>query len=638
MSEATWHFRPKRPSDTARDPISSEFFADESVEDAARALVRESIQNSLDAHDKAGSHPVEVRITLRANGRGALPSAIAPFFSAIWPHVSAASSGLSNPPDPRERCSFLTIEDFGTSGLEGDPLGWIPKHGKTNSFYTFFRAEAYSEKEGDDRGRWGVGKLVFPRASRAHAFFGLTVPRSTEQPLLMGRMLLPHHDVDGVTYLPDAIFGIRQTVDGDDQFVAPCTNLQIIQAFREAFSVERRNEPGLSIVVPWLDEEEVFTSNEVAGAVAAEYMLPILRGDLIVTVSDGVSMHRLDPAALLRPSQHWLDESLHSLVSLGQFASQVQPNDVIHVARAEQANAPKWPEHPLSAEAARSARDKLERGQPVAFQLPLIVTPKEGRPSPACFRVHFLEAETSATNAPVFIREGITITNACGTKVPGLSCLVTIDDRALATLLGDAENPAHTEWRPNTRGFKQKYKYAKAYLDYVRGAPANLFKSLFGDELEEDRFALGTFFPDNRAVGDPRSDGGATRNKKRTFAPPPGTPPLPRKPRPYGLRKVSGGFEVTRGEPETERPAQLLIQAAYDVRQGDPLKRYEYFDFDFSSAEMLIHGEGVSLTRTDKNLIVARITADDFRIRVTGFDANRDVYVRVRVQERDDGR
>lgn len=95
---------------------------------------------------------------------------------------------------------------------------------------------------------------------------------------------------------------------------------------------------------------------------------------------------------------------------------------------------------------------------------------------------------------------------------------------------------------------------------------------------------------------------------------------------------------MTRGEPETERPAQLLIQAAYDVRRGDPLKRYEHFDFDFSSAEMLIHGEGVALTRTDKNEIVARITADDFRIRVTGFDANRDVYVRVRVQERDDGR
>lgn len=639
MSAAAWHFRRKRPSDTARDPISSEFFADESVEDAARALVRESIQNSLDARLKNRDDPVVIRVFLGVNGGAALPSTAAPFFDGVWPHLSCKRSGLQSPPSPRDRCSFLTIEDFSTTGLEGDPDEWTPKVGKPNAFYSFFRAEAYSEKQGDDRGRWGVGKLVFPRSSRGSAFFGFTVPVTTGQPLLMGRMILRHHEVGAHEYVPDAMFGVKKLLHNDPDFVAPCTDARVHRDFRQTFSVTRTTQPGLSVVVPWLDDEDSFTLDALTKAIASEYMLPVLRGRLVVTIEDGSKRHKIDRDTLLKSSQKWIDESIADLLKLGIFASRLDARDVVQVSSPDQTNAPKWAEKALADDMIASSRARLEGGDPVAFEVPITVYPKQGAAGRSRLRVHMIEAGKEASStSPVFVREDITVTGARGTRVPGYVSLVTIDDGPLATLLGDAENPAHTEWRHHTRGFREKYKYPKAFLTFVREAPHNVFSTIFKDSLEEDHFALGAFFPDVRADSDARAKGGDKKKRQKPGVDTDGPPKLEKKPRRHGLRQVDGGFEVTAGDPGAQRPSLIRIRAAYDVRRGDPLKRYEPYDFDFSSGTMNLDFEGLRIRIANENEVLAEVTSDVFRLRVTGFDSNRDVFVRVTLPEGRDER
>ena len=49
MSQATWKFRTMGKGEMNTDPIESEFFSTEHLDSVADALVRESIQNSLDA-------------------------------------------------------------------------------------------------------------------------------------------------------------------------------------------------------------------------------------------------------------------------------------------------------------------------------------------------------------------------------------------------------------------------------------------------------------------------------------------------------------------------------------------------------------------------------------------------------------
>ena len=68
MSGVGWHFKKRERSDEATNPIQGEFFdeagdPDECRRGPAASVVREAIQNSLDAHQPE-DEPVHVRIFL----------------------------------------------------------------------------------------------------------------------------------------------------------------------------------------------------------------------------------------------------------------------------------------------------------------------------------------------------------------------------------------------------------------------------------------------------------------------------------------------------------------------------------------------------------------------------------------------
>jgi hypothetical protein len=118
---ATWNFMEQRPGETTREPIQGEFFATEAISNTAAALVREGNQNSLDAG--RDGEKIRVRLYLSGtDGKAAAPEKIAPYLDGAWPHYRAKQNGLRDAPSEGERCPFLVFEDFGTSGLAGDPM------------------------------------------------------------------------------------------------------------------------------------------------------------------------------------------------------------------------------------------------------------------------------------------------------------------------------------------------------------------------------------------------------------------------------------------------------------------------------------------------------------------------------------
>src|SRR3954451_8125350 len=64
-----WHFNKRRACDRMRDSANDAFFTGESLENLSEALVREGIQNSLDAarRESGGVRQVRVRIQFVAN-------------------------------------------------------------------------------------------------------------------------------------------------------------------------------------------------------------------------------------------------------------------------------------------------------------------------------------------------------------------------------------------------------------------------------------------------------------------------------------------------------------------------------------------------------------------------------------------
>src|SRR5688572_10573910 len=125
---AKWHFNKLRPGDKTRESTLGEFFATEAIRNSAEALVREAIQNSLDAglKDSTG-RPIEtvvVRISLNQGSAALSGSTITEFFAGAWEHLRATGNGLREAPQQADLCPFIVYEDFGTSGLEGDVTQW----------------------------------------------------------------------------------------------------------------------------------------------------------------------------------------------------------------------------------------------------------------------------------------------------------------------------------------------------------------------------------------------------------------------------------------------------------------------------------------------------------------------------------
>jgi len=85
-------FQPLTPSHTTREPIHGEFFAADAISDPGMALVREGIQNSLDA--RRDGETVLVRILFSDKGNSTVSEVVAPYFNGAWDHLRAAGNGI----------------------------------------------------------------------------------------------------------------------------------------------------------------------------------------------------------------------------------------------------------------------------------------------------------------------------------------------------------------------------------------------------------------------------------------------------------------------------------------------------------------------------------------------------------------
>ena len=103
------------------------------------------------------------------------------------------------------------------------------------------------------------------------------------------------------------------------------------------------------------------------------------------------------------------------------------------------------------------------------------------------------------------------------------------------------------------------------------------------------------------------------------------------------MDKVSGGFVVmASGQDDAPVPEALEVRVAYGTRRGNPLKRYNVADFQLDEAPVEIALSGLHLDECGENRMVVMLTESDFRLEVTGFDPNRDLYLRVTAKEAND--
>jgi len=607
-----WIFNTPRRYGVELDPTEREFFINNQT-DRSSALVRETIQNSLDARREDAAQVV-VKFSFYEGGLFLRPDVMDRHIEGLMPHLRALETELNldevNFAFPR----FLTIEDFGTHGLRGDPAS----DDKTD-FYYFWRVVGRCGKGDTKAGRWGLGKTVFPNSSQISAFLGYTIPSDHCPPNLFGQAALKTHEVDGITYLPYAFYTKSKPAERELPFDDPAT----LGAFCRDFHVSRaKDEPGLSIIVPFPYPE--LTETSLIEAAILHYFFPILAGGLAVQVNQRViDQHSIERLATELHTKRLLDAE-RSLA----FARQIftaGPESLFQIDFPDQLNSPagRVPKTAFAPENLAAMRQRFNEQRLLSLRVPVEIRPKNGPALHSQFMIHLKRDPTIPHGLEYYIRGGISITGhqtfggrqACG--------LLLAEDAAVSRFLGDAENPAHTAWQSTSQRLAARYRAGRDTLLFIRESMVSLVDTLLQAWEEEDPYALIEFFytPRKRKREKPEAE---TPERQPVDLPPAAAQEH------LEIAPLVGGFKIsysTNGQ-SALFPMEITVQAAYEIRLGNPFKKYHPHDFDLRRTPIVIQHKAVRNLRAAGQRLDFVAENADFEVLVTGFDPNRDLKVR----------
>lgn len=640
MTIATWRFEPKRRSQKSRDPMQASFFTNASIDDDTHALVREAIQNSLDAKkDCSSDKPVQVgfQIGIHSAQSGVMNSYLT---DEAWLHFNAEDNGLNSPPNKSDDCRFLVYEDFNTEGLIGDEVAFEAEPG--NSFYFFMRAEGQSGKQEGERGRHGIGKYVFPYTSRIRMFIAATVRDTDGKCLIAGQSVLKSHHVGEERFTPDGWWGWFEQDGEDDYFQLPVDSHDLFHQLKNDFGLERQaDQSGLSLIMPFIQDE--VTGNKITEHVIREYFWPILNSQLVVYIAENGEKKVINADTIHENLDEFLTkeqiDSVSPYLNLAVKALGDGDVPVIELPLPEKPALPKWDKGYLPKELVDVIHTSLGTGNAIiCIRCPLYVHNLiSDTISNTFFDIYLSKDPTDLSRKPLFIREGITIPEDRVSTVRGYTSLVVIDPGDLATLLGDSENPAHTEWEKNAIKFKGKYKWGPTTIDFVRKAVGNILKLMSQGDEDIDVNLLSDIFyinlPENEEEV-PESRKKKERQKTGKEPEPPPPPPPPSKPRTYRLSKREDGF-LMRGPVEPLRePRKYMVRVAYDMASASKaraLKLYHKNDFDLSKGKNVKPPIFINVKKhlVGGNALVFVADNNDFCLEVGGFDQRRDIIVDV---------
>jgi hypothetical protein len=534
------------------------------------------------------------------------------YLQTLVPHLRAAGISFSG----REPVPYLLIEDFGTRGLVGDPAQSADDPDAPGNFYYFWRNIGRTNKRAAEGGTWGLGKAVYPAVSSIRTFFGLSIRDDAPRRVLMGHSLLMTHG----SYSPYGWYG---HTDGDD-FVLPVTSDADLRAFAADFRLQRTHETGLSLAI--LKPEPELTPEAIAAGVIRQYFLALVSGRLTVAIEFPGGRYDINRGSVDRLAGSLpVGTSVSSWLSLARAAT--NPGIVIPVVNSRPDGAPKWENCEIAHDDPHELRRRFERGEVLAFSVPVIVRRSGAWPADSSMRVYIVKDASGKRERPLFVRGGISIPKATEDRLAGVRALGVVTDGPLAGFVRDSENPSHTEWRRDSTHFRGRYDLGPSTLTFVKQAPAQLWSRLAETEEERDPYSLADLFHLPEPTEEPAS---CAHPAKEPAADDQEQPKLPGSPvQPIHIRRVNGGF-VLAANPNAELfPESLELRAAYMVRDGARQALARYSPLDFRLERMQLDVQGATVDQCAGNRLTLSGVTRHMRVEASGFDTLRDIVIRV---------
>lgn len=646
-----WRFPRSGPEDSNKSSKLDEFFASQNP---TTSIVRESLQNSLDAKPDDRDGPVRVRFTLSERSWTDLAPWIGTNEDGLTLNDHTASEDLEQFKADYRGKTFrcMAVEDYNTDGLTGDTDKDAARSG--SNFVGFWWNEGITGKKTGTSGSHGVGKTTLTKLSGMSSFLAVTKRRDDDREFLLGFSNLPFHQLDGASYLGYGRFGVMES-RGEIEHLMPIEDSSAIKKFCKAFDIER-SDHGLSVLIPAVDDR--VDRKSVVGAVIEDYYWAILKELLVVEVVDKVSGERqLIKADTIDQCIQDMDDTATRLRLLVEKARQViamqgtHPNFFQGVEPEINATSHGTKRYTLTAdcfsgENLEMMREEFEKGNMIGVSFPVPLEPNGGPDKRGLLEV-FIEPDTGkgADRIDQFIRKRIVISRQ-KTNIAGQfgSCFVVAEDMDMSDYLMLAEEPAHTKWTIQLLNEKKKYK-SDAALRFAMSAASELHRILIGDD--EDRDTLENFADDIFSINKPSAEiGKQSRKSKRPECteepevdPTQASVPLVRVD-----KLVDGtGFEILpvrqfsqiAADQNVIFPIRITVKSAYLSVRGNSRSWKDYSPIDFGFGDNIKvkiepNGAGDVISASENELVV-EINEEDFAIKTSGFDPHRDLLIKTNI-------
>jgi hypothetical protein len=621
-----WKFSNTHKDVKSRQPVHEAFFDDADNLDDVTSLVRESIQNSIDARVDS-EKPVKVSFRLSQLKAGS--PGLNEQFAGLDSHMQT-TRGISVDDELKQGCRYLVVEDFNTTGLRGYTHNEMPNDAtkKTQNFYYFVHAEGDTNKTGGDRGRWGIGKVVFPKISLLKSFFLVSVRAKDDgsvDRVGIGQALLKTHQIDGQEFQPDGWLASYNKDEGYSSLQG-----EHLESLAKTFQIAREDETGLSVIVPFVNE--VITAESIVHSVIREYYLAIINEELVCEVtSEAGEKTVLTPdtlTELVKRLTFAQKEQREEFLTQIDLARKSRSGDVVKFSTSTfKFSGNSLGDLKLSEENLEAARQVFTKDGLLCIDVKLEVPVAFGGIATAVDTYSVLIKRSTASSQPVtYAREGILVPGNSRVKVKFATILVVIDSGPLANLLGFSEGPAHQNWSPDTEKIKAAYsnshRKVESVIKFVRNTVRPLVSALADPGNELDESVLSEFFSDIAPEGEDKP-----RNPGPIILP-------PRQPLYVIASDIKGGFRLSKGDRPLSSGAIVTVQCAYGVARGSAFAKWSPLDFELEDSKFKCTASGVDEVKRLGNVITFKVRNPDFEFRITGFDQIRDVELDIKVREK----
>jgi hypothetical protein len=227
------------------------------------------------------------------------------------------------------------------------------------------------------------------------------------------------------------------------------------------------------------------------------------------------------------------------------------------------------------------------------FRAPLTVRPRSenGRGRETYVNVFLRASQPGERSQTLVVRGSITVpTEGKKAHLPDCHAALVADDPLISQLLGDAENPAHTQWNERAEKLRANWTSPHTVLRRVR-AVLNEIHAVVADRMErDDPLALVDFF----SIPKPKEP-----SHRGAIARPTDLPSA--RPKPFRIERRSGGFTlVPNPKVKPDRfPLKIHLRCAYDVLNGNPFRRFSDDDFSFYNGKLAIEKYNADFWPTD---------------------------------------